>query len=700
MAAAALAAWLSLRHPLWPTAMPAAWALCAMWLFWLPGHWLWLLPAALPLANLSPWTGWLAVEEFDLAVLAVLSALHARRWWDGPAARPPPRWSTAETALASALWAVTGLGLALGVHGAGCWQAFSDWFGAHEDPVWALRGSKSWVAALLLWPWMRSALAESARRSMHAVARGMLLGLAAVCAVSVAERLAYPGLQDFASHYRTTAMFWEMHVGGAAIDAYLAMTTPFAAWALWRAHEEHHAGRWLVSGLLAVLVTYVCLTTFARGVYLAAGASLGVLALAGYAQLASQGRTSRRLRWLALGIGAAAVIGAAAGMLAAALHAWGAAGLLACALLLLGTLAWAVRWHSRHHGWRLPAALALATVLLLEVMVVLGGESFMAKRIDDGPVDLDNRVNHWRHGLGLLRAPHEWLFGLGAGRFPARYAASSPQRDFSGRLSWSADAPGTAQAGPASGVAQLEGPRQRPDLGGLYAATQRVELTPGGPYIVRLTARTAAPARLLLRVCERHLLYDGDCQAAVVRLAPGPSWTTVEARLRGPSLGEPGDWWAPTRGGVFSASVLAGSGPVEIDRIRLTGPLGNEVLKNGDFSDGLARWFPSAQRYYLPWHSDNLLLELLTERGLLGTIAFAALVFTAMGTLLRALPVEAAGGDNLAPVFIASLAGMLCVGLVSSVLDVPRLGFLALFLALLSVSRRPQTEASIPAGQE
>ena len=46
------------------------------------------------------------------------------------------------------------------------------------------------------------------------------------------ERAAYPGLLDFSQPYRTTAAFWEMHVGGGAIDAYLALATPFAVWAL------------------------------------------------------------------------------------------------------------------------------------------------------------------------------------------------------------------------------------------------------------------------------------------------------------------------------------------------------------------------------------------------------------------------------------------------------------------------------------
>jgi hypothetical protein len=35
-----------------------------------------------------------------------------------------------------------------------------------------------------------------------------------------------PGLTNFASDYRTSALFWEMHVGGAALDAWLMLSFP------------------------------------------------------------------------------------------------------------------------------------------------------------------------------------------------------------------------------------------------------------------------------------------------------------------------------------------------------------------------------------------------------------------------------------------------------------------------------------------
>ena len=34
------------------------------------------------------------------------------------------------------------------------------------------------------------------------------------------ERAVYTALLDFSSDYRTTGSFWEMHVGGAALDGF------------------------------------------------------------------------------------------------------------------------------------------------------------------------------------------------------------------------------------------------------------------------------------------------------------------------------------------------------------------------------------------------------------------------------------------------------------------------------------------------
>ena len=288
-----------------------------------PRLWLFVLPAALPAMNLSPWTGWIVFEEFDLLVLGVVAGGYARMASRGVEGVWPLR--TAGRLVVVALIALTLISLWRGIGDAGGW-AFG-WFQHYTDPLNSLRVSKSALYVLMLVPLLRREAAQPGAGEPFAF--GMLAGAAIVCLAALWERIAYPGLFNFTDVYRTTALFWEMHVGGAAIDAYLALATPFVAWALWRARSTW---QWGLAALFALVWVYVCLTTFARGVY------LGVLT---------------------------AIV------------------LLAFLRLLGGT------------GWRRWAGLALGLVLVAEVVGVLGWGSFMASRLSSTDRDYMCRTPHW-----------------------------------------------------------------------------------------------------------------------------------------------------------------------------------------------------------------------------------------------------------------------------------------------------------------
>jgi O-antigen ligase len=133
---------------------------------------------------------------------------------------------------------------------------------------------------------------------------------------------------------------------------------------------------------------------------------------------------------------------------------------------------------------------------------------------------------------------------------------------------------------------------------------------------------------------------------------------------------------------VFAVSVLSPGVEVEIADLRLFESGGPQVLANSDFALGQARWFPAAQSYFLPWHIDSLYLELLIERGLLGLLAFLAMIAAALWSLMAA----STQAQPMAVFVAASLVGVLIVGLVSSVFDVPRVAFLFQFLVLAGLS--------------
>lgn len=587
-------------------------ALCCALAAWRPGLWLAIVPAMLPLMNCAPWTGWVAFEEFDLLVLAVAAGSGAHIAFTGMSAssdRADARDRRAFIALAGlfGLLSVIALTPALLLASQTQWN----WFQSYMDPLNSWRIFKPVLHAALIWPLLRMEIRRDADTALRRLGSGMLAGLTVVTLAVVWERLAYTGLWDFSTRYRTTALFWEMHVGGAAIDVYLALATPFVAWGVWTTRSPLH---WSLAAALALLTGYACLTTFSRGVYGAVAGSLVLLAL-----------------------------------------------------LLRG-------WRLPRTRWRVLALWTLALALGLEVAAVLGLGSFMRERMAASDRDMGGRLEHWQTGLGLLRNPTDWALGIGLGRLPAAYVQAAPHRPLPGDIQFVPPI-----AGKLSGSALLSGPKTPLDQFGLMTLTQRVALHPVRPHEVAFDVRARVQADALFQLCEMHLLYPRHCQSAWVQVPAGSGWRHVVVRLRGRLL-DRGEPWAP-RLGVFSIAVLNEGGSAELDNLSLVGQDRSEMLINRDFTQGLARWYPSAQGYYVPWHIDNLYLELLIERGVFALTAFVLL----MGWTLWRL-IEATGrGSRMAPFLTASLCGGLCVGLVSSVMDVPRVAFLMWLITLCSV---------------
>ncbi len=611
---------LAAHHPLAPIAVSACFVLWSALVAWRPGVWLFLLPAALPFLNFAPWTGWITVEEFDLLCLGVISGGYARMGLSIMAAPSEPGEAPARDrvfttaavvfAVASAAACVRGMSLAN--------EAVFSLFQGYADPLNAWRVFKSVAFAALLWPLLRREVQSDPNTSVRHLGWGMVAGLGVVSLAVLWERLAYPGLWDFSTRYRTTALFWEMHVGGAAIDAYLTLATPFVVWALWITRTPL---RWAVLAALALLTGYACLTTFSRGVY---GAVLG-------------------------------------------------------SLLLLIVL---LRWRSPpllRIRWRTVAGLALTLALALEVAAVLGLGSYMRERIGSSDQDLDSRRQHWHHGLGLMHGPADWLLGIGAGRLPASYAREVPRREFPGDIQFIG--PGGPQD---SAFVRVLGPRTRSDIDGLFALTQRVALGAVGPHRVAFDVRAAVSTDVYLSLCELHLLYPRHCQSVWIRVPPtGTEWRRAVAVLRGHSL-DRGSAWAP-RQGVFSVSIFDAGRQIDIRNPSLVGLNRMELLANRDFAQGMARWFPSAQGYYVPWHIDSLWLEVLIERGLFAVVAFAVCMAWAVWCLVSAIMRRDQVAPAMAPFLAASLCGGLCIGLISSVMDVPRVALLLMLLAIFSV---------------
>ncbi|WP_157118890.1 hypothetical protein [Azohydromonas lata] len=643
--AAAAGLFIAAHHPLGGAAACALFLSWALLNFLAPAAWLTLLPALLPVASLAPWTGWVALDEFDLLLLATAAGVHAHRAREaarGSAVAVPPMPRAARV-LAVVLALSGAVALVRGWLDAG---GMPGWFDAYLQPLNVWRGVKALCWSLLLLAALHEALQAAPRRALHRLRKGMLIGAALFVAAVLWERALYAGLLQFNASYRTTALFWEMHVGGAAIDAYAAMAMPFTLWALWRKREPLP---WVAAGLLAAGMLYAALTTFSRGVYGAVTLPM-LLPLVWWVLWRWRHGTLRGL------LQAAPLTLSAALALLWAVEALEVQGL---ALLMgLWVLMALLVWRLTSVGWRAAAGVTLAVALLAEVAAVLGGGGFMRERFNASAMDLQARLAHWGRGLSLPQGGGDWLLGLGAGRLPAHYVAAPGHPRFSGAIRLE------------PGGVRLDGRGPGAHPRSHYGLTQRVAPHPG-PHRVQLRLSADAwPARVSLKVCDAWLLYDTRCQYAQVNvLGPMDGRRTLDVPLHGLPL---------EAGGLPRAHVLtvgAVRGSVRVEEIRLYAG-GEQLLRNGDFKDGLARWWPTAQDYYLPWHIDNLYLELLLERGALGLASFLALVVAALWRLARL----GHGGDEAlgeAAVFLAAaLCGALLVGLFVSVMDMPRAAWL------------------------
>ena len=350
-AAAAAGVLLALHHPLSPSIGLLSIAAAALFVAWRPDAWLLFVPALLPLIGFAPWSGWLAVEELDLLVLAVAAGGWLRiALGSGGGGRGGEAPAASLRAPVAAGLLLFGLSVAISV-----WRGVADaggpsfgWFQGYREPANALRLGKSFFLAALLLPLWLSARRRSAGKADTRLALGLALGLAGASLAALWERLAYTGLLDFSSDYRTTALFWEMHVGGAALDGFLALTVPFAVHLLLRARTRL---QWMLASALAVLAGYACLTTFSRAVYVALPVSLTVMALL-------QARNARA---------AAGSRPAAAGVAAGS-----RTGLIAPLLLLVGFAVGAERIFAGS-GYRGMLAWAGAVLLLLPLAEAMRG---------------------------------------------------------------------------------------------------------------------------------------------------------------------------------------------------------------------------------------------------------------------------------------------------------------------------------------
>ncbi|HME26235.1 MAG TPA: VanZ family protein [Acetobacteraceae bacterium] len=323
------------------------------------------------------------------------------------------------------------------------------------------------------------------------------------------------------------------------------------------------------------------------------------------------------------------------------------------------------------------AAMASGALPVLVVAAVAAGlfTPYMMTRLNGTARDFATREQNWMFGLALER--QDWLsllFGMGTGTYPRVVAEDSP-----------------ADAAPGNYVVSRDdGPRYITLMAGSeFYFGQKVPVVPGTDYRLSLDARARAPrATLVVGLCAKLLLYSLDCGGTRLDLGDAGTWMHLSAPLRSPSVSEllpaPVELWLSSSNGR----------PVDVGRIRLIAPDGKDVVANGDFADGTARWLFTSDRH-LSWRIKNLYLATWFEGGLLGLAALATLALVAMAGAARAI----AGGNRWGAPVLGGLVAMLISGLFDNVFEAPRLAvlyYMVLVLGLIVGMRPPRPARQTP----
>ncbi len=612
----AVAIW-ALAFPVFNTALLIGLGAAALLVNRWPVAALALVPAALPVLDLAPWSGRFFLDEFDLLQAVCLAVAFARL---------PPfvlRPLSVQRGLRPLRLAFIALGLSLALSSLRALSPLA-WpdgnsFNTYLSPWNALRIVKGAVwAACFVALWQR--LPDPASRRARVFSAGLLAGLALTVLVVGFERAVFAGLWDFKVDFRVTGPFSAMHKGGATIECFLAVAAAFA--------------------LAAVL---------------------------------QPGPQPRRLAALALLLGAGY----------ATMVTYSRNGVAALAVVLLASLAvQALSRVRQDRRWRSAAGGAAVAALLLAVALPIAGGDYARQRWAQTAPDLAVRQAHWVDGLALR--DESWAtawIGMGLGRYPQAHYWRSAEPVHAASYGLARDGETRFLRLGQGASLYIEQIVPRPDLGAL-----RLSLDWRG------SAGQSAPT---VALCEKWTLTSLACAAVVVPAAvAGPASAALVASAASAAgwqhaelafdasrlLARPAPWRAPLKLSLTTPQ----QGSVDITHLRLQTALGDQLLSNGDFAQGLDRWF-FATDVDPPWQLHSLPVAVLFDQGWFGVLAWAALVLVALGGATRAVW----RGQALVPAALPAVLGFAASGTLNTLIDAPRFLGLLLLLLWLAAERRP-----------
>ena len=330
------------------------------------------------------------------------------------------------------------------------------------------------------------------------------------------------------------------------------------------------------------------------------------------------------------------------------------------------------------------ATFGVAALGLVGLIAIVGisRHGFMAERFGQFANEYVTRGKNWRDGLAVRDgATRDLVFGMGLGTYPRLFAARN-----------SGDEKGTElELGEENGqhfVAIIDRSR--------FYFAQRVPVQPNQNYRLSVKIRTPANRTAVgVGLCENILLFSKNCSATNFAPLVAGQWTSFGATLSTKGFDERRVLGFLHRPIELSFNVPMG-GTAEIAEVKLSGPNGENLVANGDFSLGLRRWLFHDDGHQ-GWRIQNQYLDTLFEQGWFGLASFMLLLATAFACGARAV----GAGNPAGAIVVASLTAFSIAGMADYLTEAPRLAmlfYLICFAALL-LPTLPRTTGAEPERQ-
>ncbi len=292
----------------------------------------------------------------------------------------------------------------------------------------------------------------------------------------------------------------------------------------------------------------------------------------------------------------------------------------------------------------------------------------MATRLQSVTPDFGHRERSWLAGLATNDlSPEAALFGTGIGTYPRNALGAANIVHKATNIVLLADG---------------QAPFVRLEIRSPLYLGQKIAVVPGDVLTIAVTSRTRTGRSAAVVLCEKWLLYSVDCTGAPLAAAAPDEWHTATARMATGSYGAPRLFGVLGR--TVELSVYGEAGDVvDLRSVSVRTSGGAELLANGDFRDGLARWFFTDDDHEA-WRIKNQYFALFTETGLLGLGAYALLI----GVTLAAAFALLRGGMIAAAPVVGAVAAFLFSGLFDDLFETPRLSALFYLVCFAAIATR------------